>query len=276
MAEDYKVADGDCLSSIAFARGFFWETLWNLGENAELKNKRKDPNILHPGDVLHIPDLRLKEESCATENEYKFKLKGVPAKLKLKLMRPKPKEKKKESSSSPAPGGGPSPGGMGGLLGAVSSALGLPTGGGGDSNPLSHGADPDFKPPPQFEEEPLANADYILEVDGEKVAEGKSDGNGVITIPLMPSAEEGTLTVNKGKEDERVLTLALGGMDPVEEVSGVRKRLRNLGYFCQVQGPEDAPDLKAALKKFQEKNSLNVSGNLDDATRSKLKELHGC
>ena len=29
------------MSSIAYSRGFFWETLWNLSENADLKNERK-------------------------------------------------------------------------------------------------------------------------------------------------------------------------------------------------------------------------------------------
>ncbi|MEY2429487.1 MAG: hypothetical protein QOJ40_2372, partial [Verrucomicrobiota bacterium] len=49
MPEDYKVKDGDCLSSIAFSKGFFWETLWNHGDNSALKSKRKDPNVLSPG-----------------------------------------------------------------------------------------------------------------------------------------------------------------------------------------------------------------------------------
>ena len=274
MPTEYEVQNGDCISSIAFNHGFFWETLWNDGSNSELKSKRKDPNILREGDVVHIPDLTLKEESGATEKCHSFKLKGVPAKLKLKLMRPKLKAKKKEPSSSPAPGGGSVPGGLGGLAGAVSSALGLPTGGGG-SGSLSNGADPDFKPPAQIEEEAMANADYVLEVDGKLVDQGKTDGEGVLKISLIPNARVGKLIINEGKPDERIITLDLGGMDPVEETTGVRKRLKNLGFFCQAQGPADAPELKAALKKFQERNSLEITGNVNDATRNKLKEVHG-
>jgi hypothetical protein len=80
------VSQGDCINSIAFDNGFFWETLWNDGGNSSLKSKRKDPNVLMEGDVVHIPDLTVKEVSCATEQNHKFKRKGVPAKLNLQFM----------------------------------------------------------------------------------------------------------------------------------------------------------------------------------------------
>ena len=86
MAEDYDTKQGDCISSIAYEHGFFWETLWNHAANSGLKQKRKDPNVLMEGDVVHIPDLSLKEELSATEKRHKFKLKGVPAKLRLRLL----------------------------------------------------------------------------------------------------------------------------------------------------------------------------------------------
>jgi hypothetical protein len=269
--EDYIVKDGDCVSSIAFNHGFFWETLWNSGHNAELKSKRKDPNILQEGDVVHIPELTLKDESCATEKRHEFKLKGVPAKLKLRLMRPKKQEKKKSAASSSSGGSG---GGLGGLGAALASVPGVPGGGGGGGDVNSKGADPDYVPP-KNEEEPMANADYILEADGQRVGEGKADGDGYVTIPLIPNAQAGKLIVNKGKPDERAIALDLGGMDPVDEVTGVRKRLKNLGYVCQSEGPDDSPDLKTALTKFQERNSLEPTGKLDDTTRNKIKDLHG-
>ena len=61
------MTSGDCFNSISYDRGFFWETLWNHGKNAGLKSKRKDPNILKEGDIVHIPDLTVKEEQGATE-----------------------------------------------------------------------------------------------------------------------------------------------------------------------------------------------------------------
>jgi N-acetylmuramoyl-L-alanine amidase len=266
MAEDYEVRAGDCMSSIASERGFFWETLWNHSKNAELKRKRGDPNILKEGDVVFIPDLEVREEPRATEQTHRFRLKGEPAKLKIRLM--KPKEEKEEQDDDAPASSSASP--LGGLGGAVP---GLPATGGADDD-SSDLADPDYVPPKE-EEEPIADADYVLEVDGVWVAKGKTDGDGRLQIALPPRARVGRLVVYPGLPEERIITLDLGAMDPVEEVSGVRKRLRNLGYLCDPEGPGDAADLQQAVRRFQEKNDLTVTGSVDAATRSKLKDLHG-
>lgn len=85
MAIDYEVQQGDCISSIAYEYGFFWETIWNHPNNAQLKKERKDPNILAPGDLVFIPDKRLKDVRRPTEQMHRFRLKSVPAKLRLQL-----------------------------------------------------------------------------------------------------------------------------------------------------------------------------------------------
>lgn len=265
MPQDYTVNSGDCMTSIAFEHGFFWETLWNHGQNQALKSLRKDPNILRAGDLVHIPDLILKEESGATEQRHKFKLKGVPAKLKLRLMRAKLKEAKKEPAAAGEGGGS-------GGFGDLASAVGDLTGGGGDVN--STGADPDYVPP-KWEEEPIRNAPYVLEVDGAVVDQGMTDGEGCVEIPLINNAATGKLIVHRGKPEEKTITLGLGGMDPIDEPSGLRMRLKNLGYFCEAGGPMESPDLKDALRKFQERNAMEVTGVADGATRAKIQEVHG-
>jgi N-acetylmuramoyl-L-alanine amidase len=83
---DYVVQPDDCMHSIAYDHGFFWETLWNLPENRELKDARQDPYVLYPGDRVFIPDLRKKEEAGETEQRHRFKLKEVPAKLRLQVL----------------------------------------------------------------------------------------------------------------------------------------------------------------------------------------------
>src|SRR5678816_4352786 len=83
---EHVVSQGECLNSIAAEYGFVWKTIWNHADNADLKELRKDPNVLLPDDVLVIPDKKVKEESCATEKSHKFKRKGVPAVLKIRLL----------------------------------------------------------------------------------------------------------------------------------------------------------------------------------------------
>jgi hypothetical protein len=86
MPEDYTVSAGECMNSIAFEHGFFWETLWNHANNASLKQLRGDPSVLMAGDVVHIPDLTVRDESCAAEQKHRFRLKGVPAKVKIRVV----------------------------------------------------------------------------------------------------------------------------------------------------------------------------------------------
>ncbi len=44
------VKQGDYFAKIAKKYGFSdWRTIYNHADNAELKQKRPDPNILHPG-----------------------------------------------------------------------------------------------------------------------------------------------------------------------------------------------------------------------------------
>jgi N-acetylmuramoyl-L-alanine amidase len=83
---EYIVEPGDCLSSIAFEYGLDWRTLWHLPANSELRNKRKDPNVLLPGDRLYVPPLQPKEVDAVTDRKHKFVRKGVPEKLKLVLL----------------------------------------------------------------------------------------------------------------------------------------------------------------------------------------------
>ena len=51
------VKQRDYVDSIADQYGFDPEEVWNDDKNKTLKEKRKSPNILAPGDVLFIPDV---------------------------------------------------------------------------------------------------------------------------------------------------------------------------------------------------------------------------
>jgi len=79
------VQQGETTISLAEMYGLFVDTIWNDPANAELKRQRSDMNVLLPGDVLVIPDLRVKEASQAAGKRHRFRRKGVPAKLRLQL-----------------------------------------------------------------------------------------------------------------------------------------------------------------------------------------------
>ncbi len=200
---DYEVQQGDCISSIASRNGFFWETLWNHGENAELKQKRGDPNVLLEGDRVHIPELRTKEESGATEKKHRFKLKGVPAKMKLRL--------------------------------AVNY-------------------------------EALANKNYRLCIDG-KWQEGTTDGDGYVEAAIPPEAQSGKIMVQQGSA-WTMFDFNFGTVDPLDTDEGVRGRLSNMGF-------DAGTDLRAAVRAFQGREGLRETGEIDDNTRTKIRERFG-
>jgi hypothetical protein len=239
MAFDYEVQQGDCIGSIAFANGFNWQTIWNHPGNAALKAKRTDPNVLLPGDTVHIPDLNLRVESCSTDQQHNFQLKNVPAKLRLQLL-----EEEKDNDKT-----------------AQSDAED------------SQYEDPDFHSSTK-KNKPRAGMPYLLLIDDQIVKQGKSDKMGVIATTLSPGAAQGRLVLNPGTSREETYPLQLGGLDPVTETEGIKKRLNNLGFPCG-DGAGDTPELEAALSLFQEKSGLTITGKVDDATRQKLKTTHG-
>ncbi len=210
MPEDYKVAPGDCMSSIAYAHGFFWKTLWNLGENAALKSQRKNPNVLMTGDLVHLPDLTVKQEPGATEKRHKFMLKGVPEKLRMRLL------------------------------------------------DVNH--------------KPRHNLDYVIVIDGDS-RRGKTDGNGELIESIPPDAKAGKIML--GKKLSEVIKLNLGHLDPISEISGIKARLANLGFYRgAIDGNLDDAG-KRGIRSFQTKQGLPVTGDADDATQQKLLKMHG-
>ena len=80
---------GEGIKKIAQEYGFAcWETIWDDGDNAALRDLRKNPGILQPGDIVIIPDSKTKQETAATEARHKFvyKVPCMTETLKLKLL----------------------------------------------------------------------------------------------------------------------------------------------------------------------------------------------
>ena len=82
----HVVKQGECLSAIARKHGFpDFTTIYNHPENAAFKKKRKDPNVIHPGDRIVIPDKALKTVECATGATHVFTGKVPRRKLELRM-----------------------------------------------------------------------------------------------------------------------------------------------------------------------------------------------
>jgi hypothetical protein len=198
----YTVQQGDCVSSIADQYGLLWKTVWNHPNNANLRQLRKDPNVLYPGDQLFVPDLTEKEVARPTDQRHKFVKKGDPAKLKIRLL---------------------------------------------------------------DQDKPRVGVPYTLEIDG-VLKSGVTDSGGFVRQPLPPGAQRGKLMVGDGPTKD-VFELQFGALDPIETENGIRGRLISLGF--------GGDNLSEALKAFQQKEGLTVTGEADDATKSRLQERYG-
>ena len=84
---NYNVNQGDSISSIAFAYGFNWQTIWNHPSNAALKSQRQDPDVLYPGDVVYIPDKTPRIEERPVDAKHTFVKLSTPDRLILRLLR---------------------------------------------------------------------------------------------------------------------------------------------------------------------------------------------
>ena len=82
----HTVKQGEHIVRIAHEYGLTKiELIWDHPNNAALKNLRKNPHVLFPGDQLFIPEVQKKEESRPTGQLHKFKIEGQPLKLKLRI-----------------------------------------------------------------------------------------------------------------------------------------------------------------------------------------------
>ena len=219
MSDTYTVKQGDYLTKIAAQFGFVdINTIWDDQQNANLKKKRKNPNVLFPGDQLFIPDKKPRHESVVTERSHRFELKKPKIRLRLVL----------------------------------EDAYG----------------------------NPIANASCELTVEDQTFTV-ISDDKGEIEQEIPANAQKATTLILKHPDNpinDELIPIQIGHLDPVDEVSGQKARLNNLGYFAGDPDDDDETQFPSAVEEFQceHMDRSEVDGKCGPKTQAKLLEVHGC
>lgn len=82
----HVVQPGECLLSLAARYGFAdWQAIFDHPDNGELKSKRKTPSVLHPGDVVSIPEQDGKSVDVPSGAVHRFKVKLPTALVRIAL-----------------------------------------------------------------------------------------------------------------------------------------------------------------------------------------------
>lgn len=100
---------------------------------------------------------------------------------------------------------------------------------------------------------------------------GETDADGRITEWIPPDCMRVEILLGDPPRERYIAVL--GALEPVTTVRGVRARLHHLGFGGDATEGDALP--AAALRRFQEQHDLEVTGELDDATRDKLASVFG-
>lgn len=204
----HTVKQGEHLSGIARQYGFrHYKTIWEHAQNKALRDKRKDPHVLYPEDLLYIPEKQERNETRPAGDLHTFKVKGKRLMLNLALR--------------------------------------------------------------DFNDDPIANTPCTLTID-KQTYKLTTDGDGRISQQIAPTAHEGMLSYGQTR-----IQLLIGDLDPVEESSGWRERLNNMGYFAGTAGDPDDMRIKSAVEQFQCDCGLTVDGDCGPQTQTELHKAHG-
>jgi N-acetylmuramoyl-L-alanine amidase len=210
MGQVHIVEQGEHLTQIATRYGFSdFHVVWDDPQNANLRERRPNPNVLFPGDEVYIPDPTEKRSSIETGQRHRFQLAGCKLKLRIVLQ--------------------------------------------------------------DYGGKPIAAAACTLEIDDARY-KLTTDSRGTIDKEISPTARHGNLSVPDLGID---LPIQVGDLDPVEEPSGFKARLANLGYYLAPPDDSDDSELRSAIEEFQCDNALRADGICGPKTQSKLKEVHG-
>jgi len=211
----HQVKPGECLASIAKKTGFEdYHTIYDHPQNAALKRRRTNANMLVPGDIVFIPDKKDKNEGRPTSARHEFQISNATVSLQIVV----------EDQNGKAFAGKP----------------------------------------------------FELTFNGD-IRHGNLGGDGLVEEKIPADLTDAQLTVHVSSADPAIVfqwTLALGSLQPVDTNSGVQARLNNLGFACGAVDGSVGGRTEAALRRFQFKAGLPVTGKIDADTRDRLRQQH--
>jgi hypothetical protein len=222
MPTTHDVVQGEYLALIALLHGFRdSRVIWDHPDNADLRSKRRNPNVLLPGDRLVIPDRTSGLVEAATGKVNPFVAGDDAPRLNVDF---------EDASAKPlANRDGPLTLGGKDAAGAFvrAKALNTSTDGSGQLQQEFKGS--------------FADRAAATEADFQMLAQ-----------PTAPASE---------------FRLLIGDLDPVDEPSGQRARLDNLGYFAGYT-EHDRDQLEWATEEFQCDEKLKDRGLFDDRKKN--------
>lgn len=216
------VKQGEYLAQIARDYGLStWQQIWGHSDNSALRAKRKNPNVLMPGDRLFVPELETKDVSVPSDARHSFRKSGSLLMLRVVFR--------------------------------------------------------------DLDDKPIADTPCDLQM-GTDVLHMRTDGGGRIEVEIAPGIANATVVFERNVSFDIAIPLEIGALDPVEEPSGQRERLNNLGYFAGDASTSEEPgdetarqaQFQSALEEFQCDQGLKVDGKCGSQTQTRLKQVYGC
>jgi len=120
-------------------------------------------------------------------------------------------------------------------------------------------------------DKPLKKKRFILNANGH-LSDGTTDDNGTINLTLPATVKSATITVEDLPASFE-FTLQLGGLDPIDTVTGQQQRLSNLGHYPGNIDGISGDHMKAAIRAFKIDQKLTVNDQLDPDALSQLNQL---
>jgi Putative peptidoglycan binding domain len=105
-----------------------------------------------------------------------------------------------------------------------------------------------------------------------RARKGTTDADGLLSEPIPPNAVRGEIVLDKA-EDQQTFSGRLGQVRPMDSLAGIQARLNSLHSLCGEEDGELNEFRRAALREFQARYECEVPGEVDAATRAKLKEV---